>query len=174
MLVKVKLGSVVNFSNSLTAAQQTIERADKRFCYALDVNVKRVTPIAQAYDKQQQALVDEYCEHDEKGDRVLRDVTVMTPNGPQAGKDVVWKDFVGFTKESNALGDEDVDLDVHVVAFELFPDQMSPRVFAGLSPMVKADPEPAASATTDAPVTPPAPVTPSVPVVEPAPVPPVC
>ncbi len=73
------------------------------------------SPVAEAVDKQRQALIDDCCEHDGDGEKPSRRLVTKTVNG-QEQETVVWKDITGeeFTARHKEL--MDTVTEIHVPA----------------------------------------------------------
>lgn len=121
----MKTIEAVNALVALNSIMQSGRLVPSRFAYASVINRKRLAEVAEAFEAGRKALLQKYGEKDGEGQLVEKDGNFVLTDQP------------AFIAEFTELCDGVTDVNLHAVALEAFPAEISVSEMDALLPLVQ-------------------------------------
>lgn len=122
----MKTSDAIRLSMALNAVLSRQERAPAKFGYAVAINARRLAHVAEAFESSRRALIEQFGKRGDDGQLVTDNETVQL------------SDPGAFNAAMSDLVAVDVNVDLHTVPIDEFPDELPPALISDLLPIVTA------------------------------------
>jgi hypothetical protein len=128
-MVKMKLSEAIDLFRGLAEFANLPDRVPVKLSYACGVNRRKLMPVAEGYDEAMKAVLERNVLRDPDGNMV----TAGMPGNFRVDPDKMQD----YANDARAVGEELVDVDLHMVDFEIVPESFPAGITMKLLPMLR-------------------------------------